>query len=91
MWWFLAALIIGAGIMALVLWLREKHIKVTWYEWLMGALALLLAVLSVQHFVGSLAEWEVKAAWMGILVFDIPALILAILAVRLPWHRYSRK
>jgi len=77
MWWFLYGLIVGAGGMRLVAWVLEENIMVGWYVWLLGALALLLGALAVQHFFASRRELEPKAAWMGLLVMGIPALILA--------------
>lgn len=90
MWWFIFGLLLGAAILAFVLWVRSRKIKVTWYEWLMGSLALLLILLIIQNLFGSYAEFEPTAAWMGVLFMGIPAVILAVLAVRLPWQRHTR-
>lgn len=87
---FIVGLILGVAILAFVLWVRSRKIKVTWYEWLMGSLALLLILLILQNFFASYAEFEPTAAWMGVLFMGIPALILAVLAVRLPWQRHGR-
>lgn len=92
MWlsWFIFGLFVGAGVMYLVLWLHRRQTKVTWYEWLMGAIGLILVVLIVQNFSGSYAEMEPKAAWMGVLVMGIPAVILLGFAIGLPWRRQRR-
>ena len=90
MWWFLFGLVLGAGILALVLWIRARKIRTTWYEWIMGLAALLLILLILQNFVGSIVEEETRAAWMGVLFLGIPAVILGVLAVRLPWQRRMR-
>jgi hypothetical protein len=88
---FILEILLGAGILALVLWIRGRGIKVTWYEWLMGAFALVLILLIIQNFVGSWAEAEVTAAWMGLLFLGVPAVILGVLAIRLPWQRHARQ
>ena len=88
--WFLFGLVLGAGILALVLWIRARNIRMTWYEWIMGLAALLLILLILQNFVGSIVEEETRAAWMGVLFLGIPAVILGVLAVRLPWQRRMR-
>lgn len=67
----------GAGAMRLATWVQENNISVGWYVWLMAALSLLLGTLTVQHFFASHKELEPKAAWMGVLVMGLPALILA--------------
>jgi hypothetical protein len=90
MWWFLFGLVLGAGILSLGLWIRARKIRMTWYEWIMGLAALLLLLLILQNFVGSIVEQETRAAWMGVLVLGIPAVILGVLAVRLPWQRRMR-
>lgn len=77
MWWFLYGLIVGAGVMRLVVWVQDENIAVGWYVWLLGALALFLGTLSAQHFFASHQELEPKAAWLGLLVMGVPALILA--------------
>jgi hypothetical protein len=90
MWCFIFGLILGAAILAFVLWIHSRKIQVTWYEWLMGALALVLILLILQNFFASYAEFEPTAGWMGLIFMGIPVLILAVLAVRLPWQRHAR-
>jgi len=77
MWWLLYGLIVGAGVMHLIYWVQDAGIKIGWYVWLIGALAILLGTLTVQHFLASYKERELTAAWMGVLVMGSPALILA--------------
>jgi len=68
--WFIIALVIGAGL--LVLWLRSRKIVVKWYEWLIGALGLLLLLFMIQNIVGSIAEMETIAAWQFLWLIDLP-------------------
>ena len=77
MWWFLYGLVMGAGIMAVVFWVQVQNRDVGWYAWLLGALALVLISLTLQHFFASRKEMEYRPAWMGIVVMGIPAIILA--------------
>lgn len=90
MWSFLFGIVLGAGILSVVVSLRNRKIKVNWYEWLMGAVAFVLVLLIIQNFLGSYAEYEPRAAWMGLLFMGIPAAVLGILAVRLPRQRRLR-
>lgn len=72
-------IVLGVGIAILVSWIRSKSITVKWYEWLMGIIALLLALLGVQHFLGSISiEGEPTAGWLGLLVFEGIALLLIV-------------
>ena len=88
--WLIIALIIGAGLMALVLWLRSRRILVTWYEWLIGALGLLLLLFTIQNFIASFAEHEPTAAWRFLWMFGVPAVILLVVACLLPWWRHRK-
>lgn len=90
MWWFLFGIVLGVGILAVVLSVRARKIAVRWYEWLMGAVALILALLILQNFLASYAEHEPRAAWMGVLFMGIPCAVLAVLAMRLPRQRRTR-
>jgi hypothetical protein len=71
----------------LVLWLRGKDITVKWYEWLIGAIGLLLLLFTIQNFAGSLVELESTAANMFLLVTGLPALILLAVA----WQLVARR
>lgn len=90
MWWFVFGLVLGACVLALLRWKNAKKIRMTWYEWVMGLASLILILLVVQNFAGSVAEEETRAAWMGVLFLGIPAVILGVLAVRLPRQRQLR-
>ncbi len=85
--WFVIALIVGGLIGALVLWLRSRDIKMTWYEWLIGVIGLLLLLFTIQNYFGSQAEWESSAANMFLLVVGLPGLILIAVAGLLAWRR----
>ncbi len=90
MWWFLFGLVLGAVILALILGIRASKVRLTWYEWIIGIVALVLILLIIQNFVGSYAEYQPRAAWMGVLFMGIPAVILGVLAVRLPLQRHRQ-
>ena len=77
MWRFIYGLIVGGGGMRLILWVQNENIRVGWYVWIMGAIAVLLGALTIQHFFASYKELEPKAAWMGVLFMGIPTLLLA--------------
>ena len=78
--WFIIAFVVGIALTALVLWLRGRDIKVTWYEWLIGLVGLALLLYTVQNFATAFAELESQAAWMFLLVLGLPAVILMAIA-----------
>ncbi len=85
--WFIIGIVLGAALLALALWLKGRDIKVTWYEWLIGVIGLLLLLFTIQNFAGSFIELEPTAAYMFLLVTGLPALIL--LAVS--WQLVARR
>ena len=85
--WLMIGLIVGAALLALVLWLKGRDIRVAWYEWLIGIVGLLLLLFTIQNLVGSLAELEPTAAYMFLLVTGLPALILLVVA----WQLVARR
>ena len=85
--WFIVGIGVGVAVLALVLWLRSRNIKVTWYEWLIGVLGLVLLLYTIQNVVGFITEIEPTATWMVALVIGLPALIL--LAVT--WQLIARR
>jgi len=81
MWWFLYGFIMGAGVMRVVIWVKAQGAVVNWYVWLMGAFALFLITLTIQHFFASFEESEPKAAWVGLMVMGDPSFFLAGMAL----------
>ncbi len=84
-----AVIMIIAGFLlgALIFWMRSRDIGLTWYEWLIGAVGLLLLIFSAVNFFGSLAEEESTAATMFLLIFGLPALIL----MAVSWQLAARR
>ncbi|KSV17252.1 dehalogenase [Dehalococcoides mccartyi] len=89
--YFIPFVVIGAliavGLYALTGWLRSHNIKVTWYEWLIGMIGLILLLVAVQHYFGASAELFSFAAWMGLAIIGVPALILLVIA----WQLVARR
>lgn len=87
MLWLIIGLIVGVGGYWLVTTLYARDIRVMWYEWLIALSAVVLALLAIQNFVGSLEELEPQAAWMTLVMFGVPALVLAGIAAFLVRRR----
>lgn len=77
MLYFILGLAAGAIILGLALYTQTHKIQLRWYEWLIAIAAILLAILAVQNFDGSLQEFETGAAWFLLAMFGLPAVILA--------------
>ena len=81
MLWLILGILIGAGVAYLA---TRNDIKLAWFDWVIGAVGLALALLAVQNYVASLAELEPRAAGILLAAFGVPALIfLAAFAARL--------
>ena len=83
----LIMLIAGLLVGGLIFWLRGRDMNLSWYEWLIGAVGLLLVIFTAINFFGSLAEEETTAATMFLLVFGLPGLILMVVS----WLLASRR
>lgn len=88
--WLIIGLIIGAGLLAWVYWIRERHVKITWYEWLLGIIGLMVLLFAIENFTKFLAEHETRAAWRFLLIAGLPSLMLLSLYFLLPWRRHHK-
>ncbi|MEQ4487266.1 MAG: dehalogenase [Dehalococcoides mccartyi] len=88
--WFTIGILVGALIPGLI-WLMKRHnFSLTWYEWLIGAVGLLMLLFTIQNYFGSLAEVEPKAANMFLLVIGLPGIILLALSWQLAARRAKK-
>jgi len=85
--WFLLGAVIVGGFVLLLNWMRSNNRSFTWYEWLLGVIGLALLVFAVQSFYGSMVEDESQAAWMFLLIFGVPAIIVFAITWRLAARR----
>ncbi|ACZ62473.1 dehalogenase [Dehalococcoides mccartyi] len=83
----LVGAVIAAALFGITSWLRNRNLKVSWYEWLIGGIGFALLLLAVQHFFGALEELFPFAALMGLAIIGIPALILMVIA----WQLVARR
>ncbi len=88
--WLIIGLILGAAFLGLMMGLRTKKISLTWYEWLIGAIGVLMLLFTVQNYFGSLAEVEPKAASLFLLVTGLPSLVLLAVAWQLAVRRTKK-
>lgn len=83
---FFIGLLLGLVIGAAAVYLIKSGVRIKWYEWLLGAIAMLFLFATVQHYVGSLNEYETQSAWMGALIFGVLGVILAGVTFQLVWR-----
>ena len=88
--WLLMGIALGSGLLLLALWLRSRGVGITWYEWLLGALSIIILLFTLQNYQASVAENEPFAPAMFLLVFGIPGLVLLLLSVFLVWFGWFR-
>lgn len=87
MGWIIATFLLGAAVVGLVLWLRNKGIAMKWFDWLIGALGAVLLLAAAQHLFGSLREDYSQSGLLGLAVFGLPGLIL----LALVWQLIARR
>lgn len=84
---FFIGLLIGIALLALVLWLKRKGIRFSWYDWVIGFIAFIFGVLAVQHYVASTSHEEPKAGLLGLLSLGLIAIVLALVE----WQLVARR
>jgi uncharacterized membrane protein len=84
---FILGIVLGALLIGLFVYLKSIGFSLTWYEWLIGIVGLLLLFMTVQNMIGSMIELESQAAWMFALIMGLPAVLL--LAV--DWRLIARR
>jgi ABC-type enterobactin transport system permease subunit len=85
--WFIAAIVVATVVTALVFLLRDKGIKVAWYELLIAIVGVFLLLFSIQNYFGFNAEFEPDAATTALWMIGGPALLLFAIAGSLIWRR----
>ena len=83
---FMFGLVLGVVGMLLFQVVR-RGVVISWYEWLIGAIGVVLLYLGVWHFFGSMRELESQAGWLGLAVIALPGIILLVVAWRLARRR----
>ncbi len=81
--WFFMGAIIAGSLTWLCMWTRSRNISITWYEWLIGLLGVLLLAISAQNVWAAIEEMESQAKWFHLLVFGFPGLLLLLVSIQL--------
>jgi hypothetical protein len=79
--WFLYVVwgfLLGGGSVYLWFTLKEKAIKLVWYEWILIILGAAIYILLGQTFIASFGEGEPQAAWMSLIFMGIPIILIAV-------------
>jgi hypothetical protein len=74
--WIVITAVIVLGLVKLFGWVKENGARPAWWVWGLGAIGLLLVLMAIQHYVGTMQEMYPTAAWMGAALFIVPGLIL---------------
>jgi len=89
-WYMLVGFLLGGGAVYLGMLLKEKAIKLTWYEWILVVLGFVLFLFLGQTFVASFLEGEPRAAWMSLIFLGLPILLIGVGTFRLVKPRTAK-
>ena len=81
-WYVLIGFLLGGGAVYLWVYLRDKAVKLVWYEWVLFVLAGLIFMFLGQTFIGSLEEGQRQAAWLSVVFMGVPIIIMMVGAFR---------
>lgn len=84
MMWLVIGVGLGLGLAYLVSASRSGRIRMRWYQWLLGLVAVVLLLLAIQNYFALQDELEFKMASFALFAFGVPGVISAVLAVFLP-------
>ena len=62
--------------MWLVSWMRNRGIKVSWYDWLIVIVGLFVPLFTIQNYFAALYEFESGTASTFLMATRIPSLVL---------------
>ena len=91
--WFLYVLVgffLGGGAVYLGVFLKEKAIKLKWYEWTLIVLGFVIFVFMTQTFIASFGENQPRAAWMSLIFMGLPVILIAVGVSRLALVRIKK-
>ncbi|XUX00115.1 MAG: dehalogenase [Dehalogenimonas sp.] len=74
--WMILTLGAGIGVTLLIRWIRQRRIKVAWYDWLLWVIGFALLAFTIQNFYAAFQEKVVRAAYMFLLLPGVPAILL---------------
>ncbi|HEX9015896.1 MAG TPA: hypothetical protein VF960_07855 [Chloroflexota bacterium] len=84
MMWVIIGMVIGLGLAYLVSASRSGKMRIRWYQWLLGVIAVGFLLLAVQNYFALLDELQPKMAGFALIAFGLPGVICAVLAGALP-------
>ena len=90
-WYVLWGFLLGGGAVYLGLTLKEKAVKLVWYEWALIVLGAVFYILMGQTFIASFGEGQPQAAWMTLIFMGIPIILIAVGSFRLVKSRLAKQ
>jgi hypothetical protein len=78
----LIGFLLGGGAVYLWSYLRDKAVKLVWYEWVLFILSGIIFIFLGQTFIGSFGEGEPQAAWLSVVFMGVPIIIMMVGAFR---------
>lgn len=82
LWYVLVGFVLGGGLVFLWSYLREKAIKLVWYEILLVGVSAIVFIFMTQTFIASFGEGEPQAAWLSLLFMGFPIVVMGVVAFR---------
>lgn len=89
-WYVLLGFIMGGGVVYLWVFIKEKSLKLAWYELVLAIISFLIFLLMGQTFIASFNEGEPRAAVLTLFFMGIPIIIFMVITVRSIRARLAR-
>ncbi len=83
--WFLYVMvgfIMGGGVSLIIYMLKQKALKLKWYECAGITFNFILFMFMMQTFIASFAEFAPRAAWLSLIFMGLPIIIISVVVYR---------
>ncbi|AII58467.1 dehalogenase [Dehalococcoides mccartyi CG1] len=87
LYWGLGMALSGAFMVWFGNYMKSRNLLTKWHDWVLGLTGMLLLAFTIQNVYGSFAENETLAAYLMLLFFGLPAIIL----LGLTWQLINRR
>ncbi len=82
--WLIIGIALGLGLAYLLSASRSGKMRIRWYQWILGAIAVAFLLLAIQNYFALLDELQPKMANFALIAFGLSGVVTAAITVALP-------
>lgn len=82
--WLIIGIVLGLGLAYLVSASRSGKMRIRWYQWVLGVIAVAFLLLAIQNYFALLDELQPKMATFALIAFGLIGVFSTALALAIP-------